>query len=349
MKIFSPSPKDINPFFDEIIVHSKNEFIHGSFQEYTSHYKVVLLQWPEQIFAWAEPSDNQLSILSQEIEKWQKSSKIIYIVHNKKRHTGMTQQFQKLYDLVEGCSDVMLHFGNNSKKQYQEKYKNKTHSILKHPLYRRSFFRCDKMEARRKLGIQKDREVIIAPGKIRTLKERSFIINAFEKIKSKNKTLIVPNMLWQESKIDFVGRQRLKKVIDIKKIIEKKNHNSYKPPTYIFNYHYTKAEKLSLLMAASDIVFLPRIEALNSGNLYLGLTFEKIVVGPAVGNITEELQKNNFPSFQPDQMDSVVSALEKGLTLNHQVDDLYKGIDLQGYEPITIAKELDLILQNCTL
>ncbi|MFT5892136.1 MAG: hypothetical protein ACI9Y7_002246 [Dokdonia sp.] len=349
MKVFSPTPKAANSFFDEITFHSKNEFIHGDFEAYTSSYKVVLLQWPEQIFGWKEPSDDQLEYLSQEIQKWKKSSKIIYIVHNKKPHLGMTQQFQKLYDLVEGASDVMLHFGQYSKDYYQEKYKNKTHSILKHPLYRRSFSTHDKAEAREKLGIQEDREVVIAPGKIRTLKERNFILNAFQKIKNENKTLIAPNMFWKESKIDFIGRHRLKKVIDVKKRIENKIHSPYKPPTYIFNYNYTQADRLSLLMAAADVVFLPRMKTLNSGNLYLGLTFNKIVVGPETGNITEELKKSNFPIFQPENVDSVVSAIEKGLALTHQVEAVYNAIDLQEYEPTTIARELDQILQNITV
>ena len=346
MKIFTPAQKDENSFFDEITFHSEHEYVHGALGDDTSNYNIILIQWPEQIFNWKEPKDNQLSDLSQEIKKWKQHSKIIYIAHNEKPHLGMTPPFQKLYDLIESSSDICLHFGNYSKEIFEKKYPHSRHVILKHPLYKSSFPKYTKEEARKQLGIDPQREVIIAPGKIRSLKERNIVLNSFKKVKNSNRTLIVPNMFWKQSRIEFKGRQKLKSIFDIKTWVEKQINGTYTSPDYIFNYSFIKAKQLALFMAASDVVFIPRIYTLNSGNLYLGLTYKKIIVGPQTGNITEELEKFDFPIFQPNKQVSITAAIEKGFKLSAKVEEVYKNINLEAYEPQNIAEQLDLILRK---
>lgn len=346
MKIFTPAQKDANSFFDEITFHSELEYVYGTLGDDTTSYEIILIQWPEQIFDWKEPNDDQLTFLSQQIKKWKKHSKIIYIVHNEKPHLGMTTQFQKLYDLIESSNDIALHFGTYSKKRLQKKYPNSKHSIIHHPLYKRSFPSYTKEEARKELGIDMRREVMIAPGKIRNLKERNLVLNAFANIKNSNRTLIVPSMFWKQSTLEFKGRQRLKSIFDVKTWIEKKMNGTYSPPTYMFHYGFMKANQLALSVAASDVVFLPRIHTLNSGNMYLGLTYKKINVGPETGNITEELKNFDFPTFQPENPESIQRAIERGFELSKRVDVLYESFHLEAYEPKNIALQLDQIIKN---
>lgn len=346
MKIFTPAQKDANSFFDEITFHSKNEFVYGNLGDDTSRFQTILIQWPEQIFNWKEPTDSQLAYLTQEIQKWKQQSNIIYIVHNEKPHLGMTKSFQRLYDLIESSSDIMLHFGNYSKGKFEKKYLGAKHLILQHPLYTRSFPYYTKEEARLKLGIDQNREVVIAPGKIRTLKERNLVLNSFKKIKNANRTLIVPNMFWKTLPIEFVGRHKLKSIFDVNKWIEKLINGSYKLPSYLIHYRYLKAKQLALYIAASDVIFIPRIQILNSGNFYLGLTFKKIIVGPEVGNLTEMLKEFDFPIFQSNKSSSVINALENAFELSANVEEIYKNNNTEAYQPQNIASNLDLIIEN---
>ena len=346
MKVFTPVQKSANSFFDEITFHSEHEYVHGTLDDDTSGYTTILIQWPEQIFNWKEPDDQQLSHLSQAIKKWKQFSKIIYIVHNEKPHLGMTKQFQKLYDIVESSSDILLHFGKYSQEIFEKKYIHSQHRILKHPLYKRSFPFFTKEEARKQLGIDLGREVMIAPGKIRTLKERNLVLDSFKQVKNSNRTLIVPNMFWKQSTIEFVGRQKLKGILDVKTKIEKQMNGIFNPPDYIVNYSFIEAKQLALFLAASDVVFIPRIHTLNSGNIYLGLTLTKIIVGSATGNLTEELKKFDFPIFQPNTPASIKLAIEEGFRLSTKVEEVYKNIFTEAYEPKNIASQLDQIIRE---
>ena len=80
MEVFIPALKDGNPFFDEIMFHSKNTFIFDNYKNYSPSYKIVLIHWPEQLFNWKEPSVDNLKELSAAIKLWKQSSKIIYLV-----------------------------------------------------------------------------------------------------------------------------------------------------------------------------------------------------------------------------------------------------------------------------
>lgn len=98
-------------------------------------------------------------------------------------------------------------------------------------------------------------------------------------------------------------------------------------------------------MSAADLVFIPRIDILNSGNVFLGLTFNKIVVGPAVGNIEEQLKELDLPVFDPKKRKSVIVALNKGISLSNQHNGYIAG-KLEKYLPNSITKKTDALLSD---
>ena len=347
MKIFIPALKDANSFFDEISIHSKHTFVYGNYTEYNETYKIVLLQWPEQLFAWKEPTSLELINFEKSIKNWKNNSKIIHIAHNLERHFGMTPKFEKIYRIVQENCDVMVHFGDFSFNLFSEKYPDKLHKIINHPLYEKTFKVYDKKYAREKLNIKQDSVVIIAPGSIRNIEERQMILNSFKNIPTKNKVLIVPRMFWLNFQYEFKGRTLLKKVFDIKKVYETYiNEKKYKKPQYILGYKFLKNKELSLLMSAVDIVLIPRINILNSGNLFLGLTFKKIIIGPKVGNIEEVLDTFDFPKFNPKNPKSISDALIKGIDLLKTENKIYKNVSLSKYKPKAIAEKWDHLCCN---
>ena len=85
-----------------------------------------------------------------------------------------------------------------------------------------------------------------------------------------------------------------------------------------FSKKYVDVKDTSLLFSAADIVFIQRKQILNSGNLPMGFAAGKVVVGPQVGNVGEILKSTGNPTFNPDNEQSVVEAVKKGLALVKQ-------------------------------
>jgi hypothetical protein len=346
VKIFFPFQKDANTYFDEIINCSDNEFVFDNYKNYNSEYKIVNIHWPESIFNWAEPTNEQLNDYENEIFEWKKHSKIIYTVHNLNPHSGITKNFTKLYKIIEQNCDVFMHLGEFSKNYFQKRYPKSEHIIINHPLYETTFRVSDKKYARNELGIDEKVLVIIAPGKIRNLEEKKMVLRAFNSINEKNKVLISTNMLRDNISINFPGRYTLKKFIDLKLILEKLFHKKYSKPKYFFNEGYLNSDKFSLMMSASDIVFIPRKKILNSGNVFLGLTYKKIIVGPSQGNVKEILENFGFPIFDSNNSKSVFEALKQSVFMFKDNCYQYKEEYLAKFKPKNVAEEWDKLIDD---
>lgn len=344
MNIFLPFQRDLNPYLDEIQKYSKHTFLYSNFNDYDPTYKIVNIHWPEAIFDWYEPTEFQLQELENSIERWKLNSIIVYTKHDVGRHKGMTPNFTRLFELIEQNTDIFIHLGNFSKDHYQEKYPNAKHKIVFHPLYESSFKIYSQSEAREKLNIDHEALVIISPGSIRNFIERKMILFAFKKLKVKNKVLISTNMR-AEIRYDFRGRVKLKKIFDIRTYFVNRFKKKYQPPKFVFSYDRLNANELALKMSAADIVLIPRTKILNSGNLFLGLTFNKIVVGPATGNIEEQLNLFKMPVFHPNSLSSVTKALEKGFAL-YNSDYVIPEKVLRKFKPVNVAKAMDLIFEE---
>jgi len=74
-----------------------------------------------------------------------------------------------------------------------------------------------------------------------------------------------------------------------------------------------KDEQVADCFAAADVVLLPRIDDINSGNLPMGFLFGNTVVGPDVGNMGAWLRETDNPVFTPGDQDSLRHAMEKAL------------------------------------
>ena len=68
---------------------------------------------------------------------------------------------------------------------------------------------------------------------------------------------------------------------------------------------------MSFYIAASYVIFIQRKKILKSGNITLGFLFGKIVNGPDKGNVGEILRLTENPVFDPDDIKSVVYALNE--------------------------------------
>ncbi len=342
--VFIPGIKNENPFFDEITAHTKTKFVYGDLDLYKKSYGAVLIHWPEQLFNWEVPTEEGIQKLKNHIKTWKDSSKIIYVVNNSEPHVLTDPIYKELYKLVVTYCDIMVHLGEYSLLKLRKKYTSVLHQLIPHPLYEASFKVLDKQMARKKLDIPKNDFVMIAPGRIRKMEERTLIVDAFKSIPVTNKILLVPYMLKKKVNLEFKGRTKLKKLIDIKRVLEKLiNYSTNKK--HVFGFSFTSFEDLSLYMSAADIVFIPRTTILNSGNLFLGLTYQKVIVGPDVGNISEYLDYFDLPKFNANHKGSIRSAMEQAVVL-HQNNFKIPAGKLEHLRPGNIAKKWDELIDH---
>ena len=348
MDVFIPALKDTNPFFDEIMRYSRYNFIFDDFKAFKNSYKTVLIHWPEQIFKLEEPTKKELQELAACIDLWKQHAKIVYVVHNLERHLGMTRLFSKLYQLIETNCDEMIHFGAYSKNLMQQKYPLKQHTVIFHPLYKNSFKIYEKETARKALGIKKNGLVIFVPGNMRNNLEKKLILKSFHSISEQNKVLLVSRMFIDKFSIIFRDRYFFKRrfKINFKSLYGKSLDLLYTKPTYFFNYTFLEAKEFSLMVSAADIVFVPRIKILNSGNVFLAMTYQKIMIGPDKGNVSETLKKLKMPLFNPKDSNSVKKALEDAIYLHKSAENHYDANILSEYAPKVIAQQWDAVLSS---
>jgi len=344
LKILLPFKEDLNPYLDEIITYSGCSFVYDNFKNYSPEYDIVNIHWPEALFDWWEPTEQQLLDLEKDIEIWKKASIVIYTKHDDRRTKGTTPLFTRLFELIEEYTDVFIHLGEYSKAKYQVIYPKAKHEVVLHPLYENSYKIFSKGEAREKLGIDLNSFVVTVPGAIRDFKERRLVLDSFKALKIPKKVLISSNMR-TELKRDFRGRIALKKFVDIKKYLVNRFKAKYKPPTYIFTYEKLDSEDFSLRISAADILLVPRIDILNSGNVFLAFTFRKVVAGPETGNVKEALEKFKMPLFNPFSLKSVITALNQAVILNKNGFQ-YPEEELEEFKPQNIAKAMDEIFFN---
>jgi len=66
------------------------------------------------------------------------------------------------------------------------------------------------------------------------------------------------------------------------------------------------------------VLFIPRLHVLNSGNITLGMTFGKVVVGPDSLDVGFLLQSTGNVVFDPNQPETAAAAVEKAMKLAKQ-------------------------------
>jgi len=69
-------------------------------------------------------------------------------------------------------------------------------------------------------------------------------------------------------------------------------------------------ERVGDFFGASDVVFLPRIGALNSGVLFLAYSHARPVVGPATGNVEGVLRETGNPTYAAGDPEDAAKALD---------------------------------------
>ncbi len=314
MNVFLPFKRDKNPVLDEIEQYFDGKFIYDHYKNFDNYdINIVNIHWPESIFNYSEPNLNELSDLETELKKWKSKAKIVFTRHNILPHKSKSENFIELYRLVLQYCDGIIHLGAYSKTEFEknhQEFSKKISIVIPHPAYTLFKNQISKSEARKKLKIAEHKNVILVFGSVRTKTELKLIETAFNNLKLENKHLLISNLnIYNPLPTSLL--QRVKKFSLTK--VEKLKYNLSNNVT--INYHFIENDDVQIYLNAADILFIPRINLLNSGNVFLGFSFKKIVVGPKIGNIAEYLETTGNPVFNPKNINSVTLALTKAFEL----------------------------------
>ena len=283
-----------------------------SFWKMESHFDIIHIHWPEYLsFELEKYLYNGLSIpgdmwakLETCLKHWSKNSKIIYTRHVQYPHARHDEDFLKLYYLTASYCQTVVHFANYSIQQFKEFYPDLTsikHIVIPHHNYASLPNKISKEEARKKLQIANDARVMLVFGTINEW-EKEIIKKAFNTISTKTKVLLAPSWKVPRRKISYI---RLREwVWKFEKFIASKRKS------FRTNLGFIEEEDAQIYLNAADILFIPRTNELNSGNITLGCTFGLVIIGKDGADIGEILIETGNPTFNPDNLNSLSEAFE---------------------------------------
>lgn len=257
------------------------------FWQPTKTYDFLVINWPEHFFGWqVNISDKQVAKLNIALISWKRSAtQILTFFHDEYSHFGRGANLNLLFDLCYNKSDILIHLGEYSKKKYTDLYRNAKHKLIYHPLYSDFKTGMDRNAARRQLNISEKEYLVFVPGGIRNNEEINYCLGIYRNLIAKNKRLIF-------QKTNFLHRpESLKSFIDLKVwfyyLIYKNKFKIFENISFL--HGYMEKGKLSNYFAAADLVLIPRIDILNSGNILLAAQFGKPTIGTGAGNMKELL------------------------------------------------------------
>lgn len=275
---------------------------------------VIHLHWPELMVKSLLPDMSRVDLLNEshfkrvvnQLKKWKKSgSKIITTIHNEKPHTDKKDLFSDYYKEVYDLTDGFIHMGNESQKivarQFEKESKGKESYVISHGDY--SLFPSDltREECRERLNITESQKVLLSFGAIRSEAELNLGLDSFKKAGIKNSIYILAG------KLPFPYKSQLKHFRVRKKLYSNLFNGKIRVEEKVIS-----PEEVQIYLKSTDLLFIPRFNTLNSGNVALGFTFGKVVAGPDYGVIGETLKKTDNPVFNPFDIHSVAQAIRDG-------------------------------------
>lgn len=314
LKILVPHRWDPNPCLFELIrslqLRPEVETVqHGLewLQDSQMRFDVVHIQWPEAMLDWRKADNADVQFISEKIEQWKMSgTAIVATVHNLGPNQQVNRHAADLYETVYGNCDAIVHLGRVSRKLAKQKIAysipEDREFVVPHGDY--SFFKNEvsREKARARFGISEGGPVFVAVGQTRNLKEIGLLQATAEFLSDHGGTLLVGGRISGNVKNSPRGR--------LMTFFLAKRRN------VVVHDRLIPAEEIQYYLNAAEVLLVPRVKSLNSGNVSLGFTFGKVVVGTSYGVIGETLMERGNPVFDPDSMESFNSALQDAMRLS---------------------------------
>ena len=268
-------------------------------------YDIVFFQWPESILNETKTGPS-LEKIKEQIGEIKKAGVPIAITcHNLHPHDENTFLLE-VYDYLYSQADVFHHLGDYSFQLMKSKYPDAHHFVAPH----QAFYHIEEKELSRKsyyrdkFGIPQNKITILSFGAFRNDDEREMFAGLAKH--NSNKYCLWAPKIYRDT-------------------LRKKNFLTRTACAWRYLYFRAKGirmqsrvpvdEDVMPMICAADILFIQRKEILNSGNLPLGFSAGKIVVGPDLGNVGQILKTTCNPVFNPLDAFSIRSAVDEAVNM----------------------------------
>ena len=326
MKILVGSiPMPMNRFLVDLnqALSTRSELTHdaNAFWDMQGEFDVVHLHFPEYLTFEIQESyrtgltNELIAATEKRLRYWAERSTIVVTRHVLLPHDALQDpQWEKMYNVMYRYAAGVVHFAQASVEEFHERYAATAffrsppeHAVIPHHNYCSLPNQISRIEARRRLNISDNKRVMLVFGSIRNDEEVDLILNTFHGLRQPGKLLLVSK--WRERLADVSW-------IRLKYWLRDLNRTYYRlHPRYRFNYGFVEEVDTQLYLNAADVLFIPRLRVLNSGNITLGMTFGKVVVGPDSWDVGQLLRETGNPVFDANRPDTIVAAVEQGFRL----------------------------------
>lgn len=289
---------------------------------------IIHIHWPTELI-WSQSGyhtpqeiENRLSTIKSH------GIKIVVTCHNFEPHYSKNEDKNQTYKVVYNLSDMILHLGEYSRDKMSTLYPNAKHVLLPHHIYDTVYYcKPNRDESIEKLHLSKGYRYILCFGAFRDKEETDLLIDLSSELRDKAQYILAPSFEWRyyvnhtiayfHSKEYFLRRFHfswLNRILE--KILMRYFRLKYRIIMTCKNFNAVPDEELPYYYGASDLCLIHRKKILNSGNVPMAMMMGKVLVGPAIGNVGEILQKTQNPIFYPTEKGTLRTAVEKGYELS---------------------------------
>lgn len=279
----------------------------SDFWDNWKQFDIIHLQWPHKYVEKLDTIEHLSSHLA-EIRKF--GIPLVTTCHNFRPHHAKNKLVGKSYEIVYNYSDCIIHFGSYSFNVFKQYYPEKKHVIIPHHIYNELYDKIpSREEAIEYLKLEKSKRYVLCFGSFRNREEREIANTVAIKMAHEGIKVIAPGF----SRVKLCKNLwTLLKNISLY-IIRKIKYNKIH-----FSTDFVSEEELPYYYAASDIALIQRINILNSGNLPMAFMMGKVVVGPNAGNVGAILNETGNPTFDVNNLGTLLYAIESAFRLKKE-------------------------------
>ncbi|MEX2475918.1 hypothetical protein [Marinobacter sp.] len=309
LRVLLACPPSGNPYVSELLrslnerpdvtcVQDHREFL----DEEELDYDVVHFQWPEAIFGWnARVTDADILRMEEKLRHCrERGITLVGTVHNEAPHVLANPLFSRLYACLYLSLDALVHLGRASVKAIAGANiaSRARHCVIPHGNY--DVFKRLQTE-NGSMGKTREHFTVLCFGAVRKPEEVYTICRVADCLSSHGGKLIVAGRVFSGSRKKF------------------RYYRMQLPLRWRRNIQLIPGkipdDQVATVVSDCDALLIPRVDTLNSGNVALGFTFGKVVIGPDIGVIGEELKRLGNPVFTPFKRSTFKAAVDDAVRL----------------------------------
>ncbi|MGF1479257.1 MAG: glycosyltransferase [Cyanophyceae cyanobacterium] len=265
------------------LLHTHLESLGGNVDEFSPvkllerNYDIWHRHWPERVLNETNPAVAIAKVLSlMLLTKFARGrgTKVVWTIHNLAAHEQLYPRLEDwFWKNFLGQLDGYISLSKTAMitaQQYFPELKKLPGCVIPHGHYRGEYpDEVSPHEARAKLGLSPSAKVILAFGQIRPYKNFPKLITAFRQLADPEAVLCI------------AGRPRSAAIAE-----EIKAAAALDPQVQL-HLDYIFEDNVQTYFRASDLVVLPYREILNSGSALLALSFDRPILVPLKGSLSE--------------------------------------------------------------